>query len=58
MTNRPPPTLATALLDWFGADDPALAGDLVERYQSGESRWWYWRQALSIIRDHSPGYSS
>jgi hypothetical protein len=46
---RTPPTLATALLGWFGPDGPAVAGDLVERYQSGESRWWYWRQTIAAI---------
>ena len=46
---REPPKLATALLGWFGPGGPALAGDVVERYQSGESRWWYWRQVIAII---------
>jgi len=49
MTNRLPPKLATALLKWFGPDRSELAGDLVERYQSSESRWWYWRQVLAAI---------
>jgi hypothetical protein len=49
MTNHLPPKLATALLKWFGPDRSALAGDLVERYQSSESRWWFWRQVLAAI---------
>jgi hypothetical protein len=49
MTNRTPPKLATALLKWFGPDGPALAGDLLERYQLGASRWWYWRQVVTAI---------
>ena len=44
-----PPKLAAALLRWFGPHYPALAGDLLERHQSGESRWWYWRQVIGII---------
>lgn len=46
---KQPPKLATALLRWFGPDSPALAGDLLERYQSGQSRWWYWRQVLTAV---------
>ena len=49
MTERTPPKLATALLTMFGPDGPALTGDLLERYQSGESRWWYWRQVVIAI---------
>ena len=48
MSNKPP-RLATALLRSFGPDGPALAGDLLERYQSGESRWWYWRQVIAVV---------
>ena len=48
MTHGTPPTLATALLRMFGADS-ALAGDLAEHYESGKSRWWYWRQVIGII---------
>ena len=46
---RTPPKLATAFLRWLGPDSPALAGDLLERYQSGQSRWWYWRQVLTAV---------
>jgi hypothetical protein len=49
MTNRQPPKLATAFLRWFGPDSPALAGDLLERYRSGESRWWFWREVIAAI---------
>jgi hypothetical protein len=49
MTQRTPPKLAAAFLRWFGPQRPALAGDLVERYQSGESRLWYWRQVVAGI---------
>lgn len=43
---RQPPRLATWLLNTLGTEDRALAGDLLERYRSGQSRWWYWRQVL------------
>lgn len=49
MTERVPPRLATALLKRFGSDGRALAGDLLERYRLGETRWWYWRQVLGGI---------
>jgi hypothetical protein len=49
VTQPTPPKLATVLLRWLGPDGPALAGDLAERHQSGESRWWYWRQVIGII---------
>jgi hypothetical protein len=29
--------------------NPALAGDLLEEFQSGRSSAWYWRQALMVI---------
>jgi hypothetical protein len=47
--SRKPPKLATALLNGFTAHDGALAGDLLERYRSGQSLWWYWRQVIAII---------
>jgi hypothetical protein len=49
MIERTPPKLATALLRWFGPAGPALTGDLIERYHSGQSRWWYWRQVICAI---------
>jgi hypothetical protein len=57
-----PPRLATWLLQCWGSgpNRESLAGDLIERYQHGRSRAWYWRQvviAVAIgaardIRDH------
>ena len=29
--------------------EPVLLGDLQEEYQAGQSRWWYWREALSVV---------
>lgn len=45
-----PPRLATWLLDQFASVvDTPLAGDLMESFQSGRSRAWYWRQVLLAI---------
>jgi len=43
---RRPPRLALWLLEHacFGAYGEALTGDLIEHYQTGHSRWWFWRQ--------------
>jgi hypothetical protein len=46
VTFRRPPTFALWLLEhtWVGAYREALTGDLIEHYQTGRSRWWFWRQ--------------
>jgi hypothetical protein len=46
---RTPPKLATALLRNVAPNEPALVGDLLERFQSGQSSWWYWRQVLALL---------
>lgn len=48
MTRIEPPSLATWMLEHLtpGDRDEALAGDLLEQFQSGRSGAWYWRQAL------------
>jgi len=46
---REPPKFATVLFRWLGPDGPALEGDLLERYRSGQSRWWYWRQVITAV---------
>lgn len=43
--NRQPPRLAT----WLLRHREALAGDLLERYNEGESDRWFWRQVLTAI---------
>lgn len=47
MTTRRPPRLALALLDRFGPDNAALAGDLVEEFERRRSRVWFWWQVLA-----------
>jgi hypothetical protein len=44
-----PPSLATWMLEHLTPDDrdEALAGDLLEDFQAGRSKGWYWRQACS-----------
>jgi hypothetical protein len=65
MNLRKPPTLATWLLDRLGytRENPALAGDLLEEFQSGRSPAWYWHQTWMVIlktpgRKHIAGLSA
>jgi len=46
-----PPRLPEWLLRHFGAspNNDVIIGDLNEKYQAGQSRWWYWRQVLVAI---------
>jgi peptidoglycan/LPS O-acetylase OafA/YrhL len=46
-----PPVIATWLLDRFGASPQieTIAGDLLEQYQQGRSRLWYWREVITAI---------
>src|SRR5262245_10100988 len=46
-----PPFIAAWLLDRFGADPQldAIAGDLLEQYRLGRSRFWYWREVITAI---------
>jgi hypothetical protein len=46
-----PPTVATWLLEHFrsGSQNDYITGDLIEAYQSGRPRSWYWRQVLAAI---------
>lgn len=46
MTPRTPPRLAVALLNRFGPDDDGLTGDLIEEFEAGRSRLWFWKQAV------------
>ena len=51
MTSIHPPRIATWLLRRFSAGPhaEAIAGDLLEQYQSIRSPLWYWRQVLSAV---------
>jgi hypothetical protein len=51
MKRREPPATATWLLQHFspGKRNEALAGDLLEEFQSGRSAGWYWSQVLGAI---------
>jgi len=46
-----PPALATKLLESLVPlrTSEALLGDLIEQYQSGRSRSWYWRQVILAL---------
>jgi hypothetical protein len=51
MRIRPAPATATWLLKLFcaHAEDESLIGDLIEQYQHGRGRLWYWRQISFIV---------
>jgi hypothetical protein len=51
MNRATPPRLAIYLLDRFGAPyhRDSLAGDLIEQFHHGNSRWWFWRQVMAAI---------
>ena len=49
MTPSRSPRLATFLMNRLAGCDPILLGDLEEEYRAGRSRWWYWREAVSVI---------
>ena len=51
MTPRRTPALATWLLERLGSGSArdVLTGDLVEQYQHGRSRAWYWWQVVVAI---------
>ena len=51
MSERLPPKLASWLLNKYGSPyhGESLAGDLIEQYQEGRSRAWYWRQVGAAI---------
>ena len=51
MTRRPAPGAATRFLKLFcsSAEHESVTGDLLEQYQRGRGRLWYWRQVLAIV---------
>jgi len=46
-----PPTLPTKLLESFVPQrtSEALLGDLIEQYEAGRSRTWYWQQVILAL---------
>src|SRR5205823_4487536 len=46
---KKPPTVATTILMRLGPEDECIIGDLLEEYEAGRSRWWFWHQAVSAI---------
>jgi len=46
-----PPALATKLLESFVPQrtSEALLGDLIEQYEAGRSRTWYWQQVILAL---------
>ena len=46
MRHRTPPRLAVAFLNRFGPNDDGLAGDLIEEFEAGRSRLWFWKQVV------------
>ena len=51
MKPRKQPKLGTWLLELFCSEPEgeSIAGDLVEQYQRGRGRLWYWRQIVGIV---------
>src|SRR5262249_26116038 len=51
MRIQPAPAIATWFLKLFclSAEDESLIGDLLEKYQQGRGRFWYWRQVTAIV---------
>ena len=45
MKIRKPPAIAA----WLIERNSPLAGDLLEEFQRGKSRGWFWRQALIAV---------
>lgn len=51
MRRSKPPFVATWLLKHFltGSENHHITGDLIEAFQSGRSRVWYWKEVIAAI---------
>ena len=51
MRTSRPPIIAAWILHRFGLspETDVIAGDLLEEYQQGRSRFWYWREVIVAI---------
>ncbi len=51
MRIQPAPVIATWLLKLLcsSAEDEFLVGDVLEKYQQGRGRFWYWRQVSAMV---------
>ena len=51
MIFREPPRSALWVLAfvWRGHYGDSLTGDLIEQFQQGRSRWWFWRQVVVAL---------
>ena len=55
MSPRRPPRLATALLCRLTRPTETVLGDLLEQFEGGKSRLWYWRQVIGLIAQTAVG---
>jgi hypothetical protein len=51
MNQRIPPRFALWIVERYGSsyNSESLAGDLIEQFHQGESRWWLWKQVVIAI---------
>ena len=51
MNRQTPPKAATWLLKLFcsNSENDSVMGDLIEQYENGRGRVWYWRQVVAIV---------
>jgi len=54
MTDNEPPRLAMSLLGRCLPEDDPLTGDLVEEFDAGRGRVWFWRQTLAAVSRRGP----
>jgi len=49
--NRRSPAIATFLMEKLGSDprNDQIVGDLIEQYERGRSRFWFWRQVVAAV---------